>query len=400
MEANIEKMDVPIIAFFGTKGGVGKTTITSRFAEFISYSPNNPNVLMIDFDVDHRGLTILWTKGRGFSCKTIHDYMTQQLTSLEKAIDVTEEKRSNTGGKLYLIPSAHGDSKLIFKTTAEISYNKLVNTIIELIKEAIRRCEISCVVIDCGPVINPYTAAAAHIADHAFIIGQNEPISYESLSNYSYKIKEFYDGFNSSKMAIILNKVRGTVKEGFNVFAVIPFTLEVVDISEGLENIDRIRLSLFESYIHYIVAKVFRREHSSFVPNQSVVLNDELKQLCSNIKSLHKHRHFKIFRICRFFAPLFFLIAIASIIVKVIYDKIDNIYSLPSEDAINLLMGIGICGLIISIIVLRKHTYIKRQLKNIEDGGAEYIAKMLHTSKGRFLLEKFRKWMITVDARD
>ncbi|QWR77069.1 AAA family ATPase [Candidatus Magnetomonas plexicatena] len=262
MDTFDERSDVPIIAFFGTKGGVGKTTITSRFAEFVSYSVNSPNILMIDFDVDHRGLTVLCSRGRGFSCKTIHEYVKDGITSLDSAIDVTEEKRLTSGGKLYLIPSAHADSKLTFRVTADLNYNDLVNTIIELIKEAVSRYDIGCVVIDCGPVINPYTAAAAHIADHAFIIGQNEPISYEALSNYSHKIREFFDEFNSSKMAVILNKVRGSVKEGHGIFAVIPFTLEVVDISEGLDNVDTIRVVLFESYIQAIVVKIFHKIYS------------------------------------------------------------------------------------------------------------------------------------------
>jgi len=394
METNTEKMDVPIIAFFGTKGGVGKTTITTRFAEFVSYGRGNPNVLMIDFDVDNRGLTIMWTSGRGFTCKTIHDYMVQQITSLEKAIDVTEEKKRSFGGKLYLIPSAHGDSELIFKTTAGLSYNELVNSIIELIKGAIKRYEISCVVIDCGPVINPYTAAAAHIADQAFIIGQNEPISYDALSNYSYKIKEFYEGFNSSKMAIILNKVRGPLRGGLNVFEVIPFTLEVVDISEGLENIDRIRLALFEAYIHNIVAKVFHKEHPSFVPSRSVVLSDELKEVCSNVTALYKHKRLRILRILGFLFPVFLVITAGAIVGKIFYAEISNIWPAITESRINIFMWIGIIGILPSIVMLRMYSNRKKHLKKIEQEGGEYVAKMLHTKRGRAMIEIFRKWMI------
>lgn len=400
MSSVTEKMDVPIIAFFGTRGGVGKTTITSRFSEFVSYGPNNPNVLMIDFDVDHRGLTVLWTRGRAFTCQTIHDYMTQQITTLDKAVDVTEEKRNGAGGKLFLIPSAHSDSRLVFKTTALLDYGELVNVIIELIKGAIVRYDISCVVIDCGPIINPYTAAAAHIADQAFIIGQNEPISYDSLSNYSYKIKEFYEGFNSSKMAVILNKVRGDVKQGYNAFAVIPFTLEVIDISEGLENVDRIRVSLFESYIHFIVAKVFRKDHPSFVPSQGVVLNDELKHLGSNPKSLYRHKNLKLLRIAGPLALVFFLVLVTMVIVKFFYDELTIVSSNISESTVDILFWVGLIGFLIALIPYRIHAGLKKHLKKLEQGGVEYVTEMLRAPNTRARLETFRKWMAAMEGKN
>lgn len=100
----MEDDDVPIIAFFGTKGGVGKTTISSRFAEYVTYGPGNPNVLMLDFDVQQRGMTINFTSGLGFSSNTIHEYMTEKLEIFDEAIDVTHKKNRQIGGRLYLIP--------------------------------------------------------------------------------------------------------------------------------------------------------------------------------------------------------------------------------------------------------------------------------------------------------
>ena len=65
----------PIIAFFGTKGGVGKTTIVDKFSTLVSRTQIRPNVLMVDFDIHHRGLTVLRTKDRFGNCPTIHEYL-------------------------------------------------------------------------------------------------------------------------------------------------------------------------------------------------------------------------------------------------------------------------------------------------------------------------------------
>jgi cellulose biosynthesis protein BcsQ len=88
--SNMDYQKVPIIAFFGTKGGVGKTTITNKFADLVASAEKRPKVLLIDFDVDARGTTILRTRGRSFSCKAIHDYIAERSSNVEEVIDVTD----------------------------------------------------------------------------------------------------------------------------------------------------------------------------------------------------------------------------------------------------------------------------------------------------------------------
>jgi len=381
--------DIPIIVFFGTKGGVGKTTITSKFAEFVSYGKGNPNVLMIDLDVDHRGLTVLWTKGLGFSCKTIHDYMLEQTDQLEQLVDVSDyKKRPDHGGRLYLIPSAHKDSAFIFQTTANLDYENLVSTLIELIKKSIELYDISFIVIDCGPIINPYTAAAAHIADHAFIIGQNEAISYQSLSNYPFKIKEFYHNFNSSKMSVILNKVRGKVQEGYDVFAVIPFTIDIVDFSEGLENIDTFRLALFDKHIQNMIEKLFKHQEI-YVPEFSRILPPELATITSRIPQYRNSRKYKRLKLGGTVFVLMFIVFLLGIVAKMFSEQINNFMNWSFEMPFALLIVLG--GLsALSLFFFVKFIKYESLLKKVEVEGESYIAQLLQSQSGRADLNKLK----------
>jgi cellulose biosynthesis protein BcsQ len=381
-------MDIPIMVFFGTKGGVGKTTITSKFAEFVSYGKGNPNVLMIDLDVDHRGLTVLWTKGAGFSGKTIHDYMLEQTSELDKLIDVSDYKKRPDGGKLFLIPSAHKESSRVFQTTAGLDYETLVITLIELIKKSIALYDISFIVIDCGPIINPYTAAAAHIADHAFIIGQNEPISYQSLANYPFKIKEFYQNFNSSKMSVILNKVRGTVQERDDVLAVIPFTIDIIDFSEGLEGIDEFRLALFDSHIKNMISKLFKHQEN-YIPDYSRILPPSLSTITPETNKFRQSKEYKGLKMHKIIFPVTFSLLASFGLIKIFSNQLSVAYNRSFEVSAWVLVSLGII-LITSFLLLRKHNVFETLMKQIEQGGGEIVAQLLQTQQGRAILNKFR----------
>lgn len=297
-----------------------------------------------------------------------------------------------------------------------MNYGDLVNKIIDLIKWAIGKYNISCIVIDCGPIIDPYTAAAAHIADRAFIIGQNEPISYQSLKNYTNKISEFYDEFKSSKMGIIINKVRAADRVPPDVFLSIPFTMEVIDISEGIEDINQIRLSLFNSYIQQIIYEVFQN-NKMLIPPKEVALNSELRDLEKDIDKLYKHKEIKFFKHSKISSILFMSIIILGIGFKFYYAKINpfSIHGMNLNSSLNsslnqalirdpnmlfnLVIILGIIGFFISYIISKRYSDNLFIINNIKDGGADYIASMLQSKDGRAKLEKIRTMMKRVQDK-
>lgn len=389
--------DVPIIAFFGAKGGVGKTTITNKFADLVASAGGNSKVLIIDFDVSARGTTIFRTKGNPFHCKTLHDYIATRSAVVEDAIDVTEtmEIRSkshvNREGLIYLIPSATPDARETFRAIALIEPDELLKIIRTLIDSAIKKYNINCVLIDCGPTLNdPYTAAAAHIADQAFVIAQNEPTCREALKNYTSKIMEFYHNFNTMKMRIVLNKVRAVVPEQMGFFSVIPFTMDIVDISEGIKDIDEIRLTLLDHYIFDIVKRSFEKTLPQLIPDAKIILPEGWRKLVENASEMAKSFRIKFCKLAKkLLFPIGGLTTLCLLALKIIFgiDKVFDLFSIyylfiPTV----ILLGIGILG-------WQHYREPKLYLDNLIEKKEEFLFIELRKKSGRRVLEGIKSWM-------
>jgi len=263
--------EIPVVAFFGTKGGVGKTTIMDKFATIVSRSPGTPNILLVDFDVYHRGLTILRSSDRGANHRTIHEYVGHPDLAFAGAMDVTITVDQSVG-RHYLIPAARSSASGKYETVATVSTEGLRERIVGLLEVACIQHLIDLVLIDCGPIVDKLTATATVLADQAFIIGQNEPITFAALQGYPAEIREFFQEFEAETVRVILNKVRGHVTQGRGIFAAIPFTLEEIDYSEGLEGVDEMRLVLLDRCVYEIVRLSLEREYDHLVPGPEAAL--------------------------------------------------------------------------------------------------------------------------------
>lgn len=301
---------VPVVAFFGTKGGVGKTTISRRFAELITMADLAPNVLLVDGDVHHRGLTVEMTAETPASCKNVHDYIAAQNPQGAEAVDMTGliRGRRDHSGNLAFIPASSKDSREVFDKSAKIGPVKMLEILHDVIAATVQKYDCRCVVIDCGPIIDPYTAASAMLADRAFIIGQNEQISFSSLKSYPGQIKDFYPDFTTDKMKIIVNKVRGweTLEQRKlteDIFHAIPFNMDIVDISEGLATVNEMQLMIFEEHLIQIVEKVFRGDHPDLVPSRQILLPPQWHSLVENTGQLERAPAIKRLGLLRLLLP-------------------------------------------------------------------------------------------------
>src|SRR5438270_9696553 len=264
---------IPVVAFFGTKGGVGKTTITDKFSRLVVRGPKQPNVLLADFDVHHRGLTVTRTARQMMAdhCPTIHEYLANPQLGFQGAQDVTPPEDSKARGREFLVPSSTVGAANVFHALITLDPPVLVERIVDLLTAAAEKYDIDLIIVDCGPIVDPLTASAAFVSDMAFIIGQNEPITIASLSSYPTRIHEFLPEFDARRVRVILNKVRGPIIRSPGVFAAIPFTMEVVDYSEGLSNIDEIRLIYLDFCVYAIVKATFERDFPELVPGPEAV---------------------------------------------------------------------------------------------------------------------------------
>lgn len=304
---------IPVVAFFGTKGGVGKTTISKRFAELMTLADSGPNILLIDGDVHHRGMTVEMKTQTHVACNTIHDYIVSKNVDNVEAANITAVLKGARpeSGSLFFIPASSPDSDHVFLESANIGADKLLEILHQVVAKATQRYDCECVVIDCGPIIDPYTAASAMLADRAFIIGQNEPISFSSLKTYPSRIRDFYTDFRTDKMKVIINKVRGweqleqrKLQGQEEIFAAIPFTMDIVDVSEGLSATNDMQLMLFEDHIAKIIEKVFRGDYPELVPPGQSLLPPEWGSLVQNPERLEHAAPIKRLGMLRLLLPI------------------------------------------------------------------------------------------------
>jgi hypothetical protein len=165
-------------------------------------------------------------------------------------------------GQLYLMPAAPPEAKKLFDTIAEIDRSELYGILLDMINALVIQYNIACVVIDCAPGANPYTAAAATLASFPFLVGRNETTTYEQIRLLPERFREWYDQFQPAKQRVIINAV--SVKELYDerakqyaVFDYIPLTSDVIHVTEGLPHTETLQMLLFEKYIVDIIKQVF-----------------------------------------------------------------------------------------------------------------------------------------------
>lgn len=395
--------DIPVIAFFGAKGGVGKTTIARTIAELVTAASDrdnrHPNVLAVDLDVDHRGLTVLMASNIFHRCPTVHDLIAGKNAMAADAVDVSSEVSLRSGtmadrGKLYLMPSAPKEASNVFSVIASIDLNELLNLLNEMVQHVVDKYHISCVIFDCGPIVNPYTAAATEIATGAFIIGQNEPITYQSIGVQATRIQEMYPQFTSSKMKIIINKVRGLerlnlMKSQMEIFFHIPLTVEVIDASEGVANVSELRMLLLENYMIELVRKILIG-YPDLVPKPHVLLTGEWKHLLNTVNDLDGAPKMKRLRLMTHLlwpGVLTCALALAIFVFGVLTPKSPpaDTSSVAGSDA-----GIrrtSIASLVIAPIGLflfgvgvygkREQKRLRQSIRQVQEGGADWLFTQL-----------------------
>jgi cellulose biosynthesis protein BcsQ len=288
---------VPVVAFYSVQGGVGKSTLARKFAELVTVAPGRegrkPNVLLVDLDVEAQGLTFRLAQGLRQNFRTVHEVFAERNVAVAQAITVTGAVSLASGnplnrGQLYLMPAAPPQAVGLFDTIANIEKTELLRLLADMIKGLVMQYDISCVVIDCAPGANPYTAAAATLASVPFLVGRNEPTTYEQIRVLPERFREWYDQFQPAKQRVIINAV--TVKDlyesraqQYSVFDYIPLTSDVIHETEGLPRTGSLRMLLFEKYIVDIIRQVFVGMNH-LIPEAPEVVGKEWMEVLSKLE--------------------------------------------------------------------------------------------------------------------
>lgn len=285
---HVDGQKVPVVAFYSVQGGVGKSTLARRFAELLTIAPgkNNrrPNILLIDLDVDTLGVTYRLTQGARLGTRTVHDVIAERNPANPQAADVTTAVRLARGtpadrGRLYLVPAAPPDATRLFQTCSQIPPEDLKSLLQTLIENLANQYDISCVVLDCPPGVDPYSAVGARLSDVPLLIGRNEMATYENIRRIPERFQEFFADFQPAKQRVIINQV--TVRElyapraqQFGVLDYIPLISDVIHDVEGLERTESFRMMLFEKYVGDIMKQVLVG-HAHLIPDDPSLLGPE-----------------------------------------------------------------------------------------------------------------------------
>lgn len=347
---------VPIVAFYSVQGGVGKSTLARKFAELVTIAPGRegrkPNVLLVDLDVEAAGLTFRLAQGLRQNFKTVHEVIAERNVAVAQAITVTGMVSLAGGnpshrGQLYLMPAAPPEAKGLFDTIAGIEKADLLRLLQDMIRALVMQYDISCVVIDCAPGANPYTAAAATLASIPFLIGRNEQTTYEQIRVLPERFREWYDQFQPAKQRVIINAV--SVKElydsraqQYSVFDFIPLTSDVIHETEGLSRIGSLRMLLFEKYIVDIIKQVFVGMNH-LIPEAPEVVGQEWLEVLSRLERCEeapKVRRLRPFRHLRWVGIALTVIGIAFVGVYQVFDNLPE--ALTNIGVVTALIGISL----------------------------------------------------------
>lgn len=317
-EIEMEGHRVPVIAFFGTRGGVGKSTASQYMAELVlsapGYQGKHPNVLLIDMDVNARQLTLyFFEKHIVASCPTIHELVRLDDANSVNATNVTSliTNPDKPHGELVFVPSAKREHKDVYSVGSKADPTSLCKLLSDIIQNIVTQNKISCVVIDCTAGVDNYTAAAATIADVAFCVSLVEPNAFDRIDEQSEKISYINTDFDSNKLKTILNKSQRKdridhLTKTREVFHHIPFVDELLR-GEGFDKPDEMRMAIFKDYIVQLCEKTFRHRWPELIPPPSVNVPPQIAVLSHvshkldqspGMKRLRILQHLKLVGIC------------------------------------------------------------------------------------------------------
>ena len=367
-------------AFFGSIGGVGRTTIARRFAELVTLAPGTPNVLLVDAEVYMPSMTTRIAREISISGKTLHDYIASRNTSDVEALDATAVVRGHRpeSGRLFFIPASVPEARPQFDEAARIGTEPMLRILQEVVRSAVSRYQCDCVVIDCGPIVDPYTAAAATLADRVFLIGQRDPIGFSWFKTYPNQIQDRYPEFTSAKVRVIINKVH--VWDRLDVGTLLRESVYVIpDTRELVYTLPRgdweTPVMLFENHILAILEKTFGEDHPELIPDRRSILSSRCKELLEQAPRLEETPRMRRLGVIQLLLPVGLLAVAAGLLLMVtpLGGRGDS-----ASDAGA--FGIAVVGRLLSVIGLASQRTLRAYLRAIHGlraGGAGWMLDQL-----------------------
>lgn len=226
-----------IISLHSFRGGTGKSNITANLA-YLLYQKGK-KVGIIDCDIQSPGIHILFQLDQQQIKHTLNDYLWNECSIKEAAIDVTGTvEKSPCEGKLYIIPSSLSAPE-ITRVLRE-GYN--IEHLIEGYYQISRELNLDYLLIDSHPGINEETLLSISISDILLIILRPDSQDFQGTAvtielSKKLEVPSMFLIVNKTMPSMDLPALEAKIKQVFDtpVAGVLPFSEEIILLgSSGL----------------------------------------------------------------------------------------------------------------------------------------------------------------------
>lgn len=175
-----------ILTFFSTKGGVGKTFISTNFAIALAENTDK-RVALVDLDLDYGNSALALNLPPRF---TILDVV-NDMDNIDK--DLIES---------YMLPHESGLKVLASNVSIEVT-DHIKDSDVKIILEALEEA-FDYIIVDMPSKFNENSLPALALADHLMVIVTQELATIQNIKSLLLSLSEL--NFPSSKINLILNK--------------------------------------------------------------------------------------------------------------------------------------------------------------------------------------------------
>ncbi len=395
---------IPVLAFYSIQGGVGKSTLARKLAELVTRatdgSGRHPSVLLVDLDVEAQGLSYRLGQGAMTRTGTVHEAIATQNPNVASAQNVTASvslaaASGTQRGQLYLLPAAPPDETRFLDVIRQIDGPELLQLLSDTINRIVEMNSISCVVIDCAPGAMPYSAAAATIADVPLLIGRNEDATYRQIHVQAKRFQAIYPQFEPARQHVVINavSVRDYYKENAKKYAIadwIPLTSDVIHETEGLVNIESLRMLLFENYVIDLIKK-FLIGHDNLIPHAHDVLPEKWMKMLAKLPKVAEAPRMRRYRLA---GRLGVLAGITMVICGVIAFLVRDLEAFSGHESSITTAGFalsigGVVAAVAGFYSMANRARLERAAHELSQGGPDEVVKRLRKEEShRKLLEE------------
>lgn len=225
-----------IISLHSFRGGTGKSNITSNLAYLLF--KQGKKVGIIDSDIESPGIHILFGIDQSKIKHTLNDYIWNQCSIKDAALNVSKNLDPDGSGKLFIVPSSL--SAVDITKVLREGYN--IDRLMEGYQKIIQELQLDYLLIDTHPGINEETLLSISLSDTLFVIMRPDQQDYQGTAITTALATKL----DVPSLSIIVNKVmpsmdskniEAEVKKAYEipVATMLPFSEKIISFgSSGL----------------------------------------------------------------------------------------------------------------------------------------------------------------------